>query len=85
MRELKQSSSGSSRGSSLSSINGTVTAIAEELADGSTKVGKITFDPDRILGKGCEGTFVFRLVSVLMSRSVISVETSACVTISCVD
>lgn len=60
MRELKQSSSGSSRGSALSGINGTVTALAEELPDGSTKVGKIVFDPDHILGKGCEGTFVFR-------------------------
>lgn len=62
MREIKQSSSsGSSRSSMLNSINGTVTALTEELADGSTKVGKIVFNSEHVLGKGCEGTFVFRL------------------------
>ncbi|XP_055375464.1 serine/threonine-protein kinase/endoribonuclease IRE1 [Condylostylus longicornis] len=32
----------------------------EELGDGQVRVGKIIFDPEKILGKGCEGTFVFR-------------------------
>lgn len=35
-------------------------AVPEELEDGSTKVGKIIFHPEQILGKGCEGTFVYR-------------------------
>lgn len=41
---------------------GTVTAIAEELSDGSIQVGKILFNSNEMLGKGCEGTFVFKLV-----------------------
>jgi hypothetical protein len=59
VREFKQtSSSGYSRISNSSST--VVTAIAEELPDGSTKVGKILFNSNQILGKGCEGTFVFK-------------------------
>lgn len=30
--------------------------LTEELVE----VGKITFDPQKVLGKGCEGTFVFK-------------------------
>lgn len=32
----------------------------EVLENGETKVGKIRFDPGSVLGKGCEGTFVFK-------------------------
>lgn len=32
----------------------------EELPDGFLQIGKITFDPNAILGHGCEGTIVFR-------------------------
>ena len=39
---------------------GSVTANPVELGDGSIQVGKISFDTRQILGKGCEGTFVYR-------------------------
>lgn len=52
------SSQGSSRGSNNS--NSSSLQIAEELPDGSFSIGKIMFRTDDILGKGCEGTFVFR-------------------------
>ena len=32
----------------------------EESQDNIVKVGSISFDPERILGKGCDGTFVFK-------------------------
>lgn len=59
VREFKQSSSSGYIRQSNANL-GIVTAIAEELPDGSTRVGKILFDPYDILGKGCEGTFVFK-------------------------
>lgn len=40
--------------------HGSITAIAEELPDGLMRIGKITFHPDHLLGKGCEGTFVYK-------------------------
>lgn len=52
------SSQGSSRGSNHSS--GSLSQVAEELPDGSFCIGKIMFRTDAILGKGCEGTFVFK-------------------------
>lgn len=39
-----------------------VTAVAEELEDGNVVVGKIQFNPQQLLGKGCDGTFVFKWV-----------------------
>ncbi|KAL1452594.1 hypothetical protein WDU94_006811 [Cyamophila willieti] len=64
VRELRHQSSrsqssGSSQSSTLST-NSHVTALAEELPDGKVRVGKITFDAKQVLGKGCEGTFVFK-------------------------
>lgn len=51
-----------SRGSQQGSFgrNGQITAFSEELPGGLVKVGKITFHPEQLLGKGCEGTFVYR-------------------------
>lgn len=57
-QNLSQNGSKSSQGTN--SRNGTVTAFAEELPDGLVRVGKITFHPEQLLGKGCEGTFVYR-------------------------
>jgi len=51
-------SQGSSRGSNQSSSSSSQTV--EELSDGSFSIGKIMFRTDEILGKGCEGTFVFK-------------------------
>lgn len=52
------SSQGSSRGSNQSTSGSS--QIVEELLDGSFSIGKIMFRTDKILGKGCEGTFVFK-------------------------
>ena len=37
-----------------------VTAHPEMLENGTVKVGNIQFDPATVLGKGCEGTFVYK-------------------------
>lgn len=42
------------------SVNSVVTQ--EEIGDGLVKVGKIIFDTGQVLGKGCEGTFVYKYV-----------------------
>lgn len=52
------SSQESSRGSNQSS-NG-LSRTVEVLPDGSFSIGKIMFRTNEILGKGCEGTFVFK-------------------------
>ena len=53
--------SNSSVGSSGSQLgNMEVTALPVELENGHIKVGNIYFDPSHILGKGCEGTFVYK-------------------------
>ncbi|XP_042889377.1 serine/threonine-protein kinase/endoribonuclease IRE1-like isoform X1 [Penaeus japonicus] len=51
-------SQGSNNSTSGSTTN--VTAQVEELENGSVRVGKIEFDPLQLLGKGCDGTFVFQ-------------------------
>ena len=48
-------SNGSAGGS-----NYEVTASPVEMGDGTIKVGNLSFDPLGVLGKGCEGTFVYR-------------------------
>ncbi|KOC68783.1 Serine/threonine-protein kinase/endoribonuclease ire-1 [Habropoda laboriosa] len=35
-------------------------AVPQDMGEGVVKVGKITFDTGQVLGKGCEGTFVYR-------------------------
>lgn len=62
VREVQNLSQNGSRGSQQSSVgrNGNITAFSEELPGGLVKVGKITFHPEQLLGKGCEGTFVYR-------------------------
>ena len=37
-----------------------ITAHLVEMENGDMKVGNIYFDPMHILGKGCEGTFVYK-------------------------
>jgi len=49
-----------SKGSVNSVTNYEITASPVELPDGSIKVGNISFSPHEILGKGCEGTFVYK-------------------------
>ncbi|CAG9763228.1 unnamed protein product [Ceutorhynchus assimilis] len=61
VREVQNLSQNGSKGSQGSfGRHGQVTAFAEELPGGLVKVGKITFHPEQLLGKGCEGTFVYR-------------------------
>lgn len=57
VKELKQQSQTGSNGFLRSSG---VTSELEDLGDGDIRIGKITFNPNHVLGKGCEGTFVFK-------------------------
>ena len=50
----------SSVGSMAGPGNHEVTANSIEYPDGSVQVGKISFNRNIVLGKGCEGTFVFK-------------------------
>ncbi|XP_038211674.1 serine/threonine-protein kinase/endoribonuclease IRE1 [Zerene cesonia] len=60
-RDIQQLSQGGSRSSTAStSSQGEVTGQLVELGDGEVQIGKISFFTDQILGKGCEGTFVYR-------------------------
>lgn len=64
MNEVRQQSkngsqSGERNGSSGGHPTGDFSPL-ELLDNGDTKVGKIQFNPNNTLGKGCEGTFVFR-------------------------
>ena len=53
-------SHGSRNSSSHREVGHEITANPIELDDGTIKVGAINFNPDCILGKGCEGTFVYK-------------------------
>eukprot|EP00095_Tigriopus_kingsejongensis_P001876 maker-scaffold70_size417918-snap-gene-2.12 protein:Tk01876 transcript:maker-scaffold70_size417918-snap-gene-2.12-mRNA-1 annotation:"hypothetical protein DAPPUDRAFT_305906" len=50
----------SSVGSTSSQSTYSVTAQAIDQGDGTVRVGQIYFNPNDTLGKGCEGTFVYR-------------------------
>ena len=51
---------GGSVGSTSSQSGYEVTAHPVDLPDGNVRVGNIIFSPHEILGKGCEGTFVYK-------------------------
>lgn len=57
VKELKQQSQ---TGSSSSRIGSNQIHQLEDLGSGEIRIGKITFCPNKVLGKGCEGTFVFQ-------------------------
>ncbi|KAG4073537.1 hypothetical protein HA402_000761 [Bradysia odoriphaga] len=59
VRELRQSQSGSQTSNIISRGSGSYQELID-LGDGEVKVGKITFNSEQVLGKGCEGTFVFK-------------------------
>ncbi|KAK6624059.1 hypothetical protein RUM44_010917 [Polyplax serrata] len=59
MKDIQQLSQ-SSKSRSESNFSGGVTAVPEEIDYGVMRVGKIEFNSEEILGKGCEGTFVFK-------------------------
>lgn len=60
-KEFQQLSQGS-RENSRTSDSGRFKSLitAEDVGEGLVKVGKITFDTSQVLGKGCEGTFVYK-------------------------
>lgn len=64
VREFQLMSQPNSRTSerSSSSLYSPDMAMIEELPDGIVRIGKITFKPDELLGKGCDGTFVYKYV-----------------------
>ena len=37
-----------------------------EIPNGHIEVGKIQFDPKNVLGHGCEGTFVYKWVNIII-------------------
>ncbi|CAB3223992.1 unnamed protein product [Arctia plantaginis] len=60
-REFQQLSQGGSRTSNTSTAsNGEVTGQLMDIGNGEVRIGKIAFNTDQVLGKGCEGTFVYR-------------------------
>ncbi|XP_071565935.1 serine/threonine-protein kinase/endoribonuclease IRE1 [Temnothorax nylanderi] len=59
LQHVSQGSRESSR-TNYSGKSGTSVVMPEEIGDGLVKVGKITFDTGEVLGKGCEGTFVYK-------------------------
>lgn len=59
VRELRQSQSGSQTMAFGGKGNGIYHELID-IGDGINQVGKITFNSQEVLGKGCEGTFVFK-------------------------
>ncbi|XP_012256735.2 serine/threonine-protein kinase/endoribonuclease IRE1 [Athalia rosae] len=60
-KEFQQLSQGSRENSRTSSNGkGVSNIVPEDVGEGSVRVGKITFSIEEILGKGCEGTFVYK-------------------------
>lgn len=64
VRELRLSQTGSNTSGGGSGVKGSIGGAsyqeAIDLGDGEMRVGKIKFNSSQVLGKGCEGTFVFR-------------------------
>lgn len=64
MRQISQNGSSNSKQQYLSDgttgADGATISITELLDNGEVRVGKIQFNPNDLLGKGCEGTFVYR-------------------------
>ncbi|KAI4494432.1 hypothetical protein M0802_008924 [Mischocyttarus mexicanus] len=60
-KEFQQLSQDSRETSRISNnIKRSTIAIPEDIGEGLVKVGKITFNTGEVLGKGCEGTFVYK-------------------------
>ena len=66
-REMSSGRVWSQGSASSGGSGGSITAVAEELENGNIRVGKIVFDPQQLLGKGCDGTFVFQWVTFSLS------------------
>ncbi|XP_014471160.1 PREDICTED: serine/threonine-protein kinase/endoribonuclease IRE1 [Dinoponera quadriceps] len=57
-QQLSQGSRENSRTSSFNKDNSSI--MPEDIEESIVRVGKITFDTRQVLGKGCEGTFVYK-------------------------
>lgn len=55
-----------SRENSRTNYSGNSIVMPEDIGEGLVKVGKIIFDTGQVLGKGCEGTFVYKYVIFLI-------------------
>lgn len=62
-----------SRESSRTNYSGNSIVMPEDIGEGLVKVGKIIFDTGQVLGKGCEGTFVYKYVIFLIYLYVCSI------------
>ncbi|XP_057319293.1 serine/threonine-protein kinase/endoribonuclease IRE1 [Microplitis mediator] len=61
VKKIENLSQGSRENSRSSNYSGNgITTIPEDIGGGTVKVGKIIFNIDEVLGKGCEGTFVYK-------------------------
>ncbi|XP_025155794.1 serine/threonine-protein kinase/endoribonuclease IRE1 isoform X2 [Harpegnathos saltator] len=61
IKGYQQLSQGSRENSRTSYSNkDSLSIIPEDIGEGLVRVGKITFDTRQVLGKGCEGTFVYK-------------------------
>lgn len=60
VRELRQSQGGSQSSNIGKGTPGNSYQELIDLGDGEVRVGKIVFNSLEVLGKGCEGTFVFK-------------------------
>ena len=60
VQQLREASQNGSQTNSHRSSNGSNYNEPIEIGDGEMKVGKIIFNTKDVLGKGCEGTFVFK-------------------------
>ncbi|XP_076627174.1 serine/threonine-protein kinase/endoribonuclease Ire1 isoform X1 [Colletes latitarsis] len=56
----QQGSRESSRSDDYYGMRSNVLASPQDMGEGVVKIGKISFDTGQVLGKGCEGTFVYR-------------------------
>ncbi|XP_076175051.1 serine/threonine-protein kinase/endoribonuclease Ire1 isoform X2 [Ptiloglossa arizonensis] len=62
-KEFQQLSQGSRENSHTDDYYGmrsNVLTLSHDMGEGMVKIGKISFDTGQVLGKGCEGTFVYR-------------------------
>lgn len=60
VRELRSQSGSNTSQNSAGKLSGSSYQELIDLGEGEVKIGKITFNTGNVLGKGCEGTFVFR-------------------------
>lgn len=60
VHELRQQSQSGSQTMTFGGKNNGVYSELIDLGNGINQVGKISFNPLEVLGKGCEGTFVFK-------------------------